>query len=29
MENDNIWHYKDPQGEDYEKAIKELEAFKI
>ncbi|MDD3048714.1 MAG: transketolase [Bacilli bacterium] len=28
MENNNTWHYRDPQGEDYEKAVKELEAFK-
>jgi transketolase len=24
MENDNIWHYRSPQGEDYEKAKAEL-----
>ena len=24
MENDIIWHYRDPQGEDYERAMKEL-----
>jgi transketolase len=26
MENQILWHYRDPQGEDYEKAVKELEA---
>ncbi len=26
MENNLLWHYRDPQGEFYEKAIKELEA---
>ena len=25
MENDLLWHYRDPQGEDLKKAIKELE----
>ena len=25
MENNLTWHYRDPQGEDYEKAIQELE----
>lgn len=25
MENNLLWHYHDPQGEEYEKAIKELE----
>ena len=25
MENNLIWHYRDPQGEEYEKALKELE----
>ena len=29
MENNIIWHYRDPQGEDYENAIKELEQTKI
>lgn len=29
MENRILWHYRDPQGEDYEKAVKELEAHKI
>jgi len=28
MENNIIWHYRDPQGEDYTKAIKELEEEK-
>lgn len=28
MENKLVWHYKDPQGEEYEKAIKELEEAK-
>ncbi len=28
MENNILWHYKDPQGEEYEKAIKELEVLK-
>lgn len=28
MENNIVWHYRSPQGEDYEKAIKELEAMK-
>lgn len=26
MENQLIWHYRDPQGEDFDKAIQELEA---
>ena len=25
MENNIVWHYRDPQGEDYENAVKELE----
>ena len=25
MENEIIWHYRDPQGEDYENAVRELE----
>ena len=25
MENNNLWHYRDPQGEDYDKAVLELE----
>lgn len=25
MENQLLWHYRDPQGEDYENAVKELE----
>jgi transketolase len=25
MENNLVWHYRDPQGEDFEKALKELE----
>ena len=25
MENNIVWHYRAPQGEDYENAIKELE----
>lgn len=25
MENNNLWHYRDPQGEDYDNAIIELE----
>lgn len=25
MENNIVWHYRPPQGEDYEKAVKELE----
>lgn len=25
MENDLLWHYRDPQGEWYERAVKELE----
>ncbi len=25
MENNIVWHYRDPQGEDYENALKELE----
>lgn len=28
MEHNLIWHYRDPQGEDYEQAISELEAAK-
>lgn len=28
MENNVVWHYRDPQGEDYENAIRELEASK-
>jgi hypothetical protein len=24
MEGDNIWHYRSPQGEDYENALSEL-----
>lgn len=28
MENSLVWHYRDPQGEDYERAVKELEAGK-
>ena len=26
MENDILWHYRTPQGEEYEAALKELEA---
>ena len=26
MENDILWHYRTPQGEEYERALKELEA---
>lgn len=26
MENNLLWHYRDPQGEDYDTAVKELEA---
>lgn len=26
MENNILWHYRDPQGEDYERALRELEA---
>lgn len=26
MENNLLWHYRDPQGEDYERALQELEA---
>ncbi len=26
MENNNLWHYRDPQGADYETAVRELEA---
>ena len=28
MENNLIWHYRDPQGEDYDNAVKELEKEK-
>ena len=28
MENKLLWHYRDPQGEDYENAVKELEEQK-
>ena len=28
MENNVLWHYRDPQGEEYEKAKKELEGLK-
>ena len=28
MENEVLWHYRDPQGEFYEKAVKELEDAK-
>lgn len=28
MENDILWHYRTPQGEEYEAAVKELEAIK-
>ena len=28
MENELLWHYRDPQGEMYEKAVKELERMK-
>lgn len=28
MENNLIWHYRDPQGEDFERALKELEEAK-
>ena len=28
MENNNLWHYRAPQGEDYEKAVNELESCK-
>jgi len=28
MENDILWHYRTPQGQEYESAIKELEAIK-
>jgi len=24
MENNNLWHYRAPQGEEYKKALKEL-----
>ena len=26
MENDILWHYRTPQGEEYEAALRELEA---
>lgn len=26
MENNNLWHYRDPQGADYDNAVRELEA---
>lgn len=26
MENNNLWHYRDPQGADYDNAITKLEA---
>ena len=29
MENNNLWHYKTPKGEDYQKAVLELEAKAI
>ena len=28
MENDILWHYRTPQGEEYEAALKELEAHR-
>ena len=28
MENDILWHYRTPQGEEYEAALKELEALR-
>lgn len=28
MENNILWHYRDPQGKDYEQAVKELEEAK-
>lgn len=28
MENNNLWHYRDPQGEDYTNAVSELERQK-
>lgn len=27
MENNLLWHYRDPQGEDYERALRELEVL--
>lgn len=29
MENQNLWHYRDPQGDAYEQAVAELEANKV
>ena len=28
MENDILWHYRTPQGEEYEAALRELEALR-
>jgi len=28
MENNILWHYRDPQGDDYKRAVAELEAKK-
>ena len=28
MENNILWHYRTPQGEEYEEALKELEALR-
>ena len=28
MENNILWHYRTPQGEEYDAAVKELEAVK-
>ena len=28
MENNNLWHYRDPQGEFYDNAVMELERQK-
>ncbi|MEY8392967.1 transketolase [Lachnospiraceae bacterium] len=28
MENDILWHFRDPQGEQYEQAVRELEALR-
>ena len=29
MENELLWHYRDPQGEFYDRAVAELEAQRI
>ena len=29
MENNLLWHYRDPQGEFYDRAIAELEAHRL